>query len=169
MRLFGIITLLIGTQIGLSDGLILPVLVAKHGQSSFLLLYACLKILFILPILQAEMVAGRLHRATPLQLSFLIIDTTWIRTAFAILLSAIIFVIALNLFNSAWIINIAIDGLQGQLQLLKPLDQNLYWFQQNQQVDRIFSFVILQGILLILLGNLAWRGIQFIYAIWCLC
>lgn len=158
-----LLALLVGTQVGLSDGLILPTLVAQHGGGSFLLLYAFLKLLFILPVLQAELVAGRLYRVTPFELSFLVLNRSWARIAFAILLSAVIFILATNLFNTAWAIIFGIDGLSGDLLALRPLDQNLYWFEQSQNTNRIMTFVIAQSILLMLLGGLAWHGIASIF------
>jgi SNF family Na+-dependent transporter len=163
VKLTLLIALLVGTQIGLSDGLILPTLLAEHGSGSFLLLYAFFKMLFILPILQAELVAGRLYRMTPFEFSFLVLNKTWARISFTILLMAVIFVIATNLFNTAWALIFGIDGLQGELLSLRPLDQNLYWFEQSQNTNRIMSIVIAQGILLMLMGGLAWNGIASIF------
>lgn len=165
MHLSLLIALLIGTQVGLSDALILPTLVAEQGGGTFLLLYAFLKLLFILPVLQAELVAGRLYRVTPFEFSFLVLNRTWARISFSILLVAVVFILATNLFNTAWALVFGIDGLSGDLTGLKPLDQNLYWFEQSQNTYRIMSFVIAQGILLMLLGGLAWRGIASIFVI----
>jgi len=165
MNLWLLIALLIGTQVGLSDGLILPTLVAEHGSGSFLAFYVFLKLLFILPVLQAELVAGRLYRVTPFEFSFIVLNKTWARIAFAVLLLAVIFIIAINLFNTAWALIFGIDGLQGDLLSLRPLDQNLYWFEQSQDINRIMSFVIAQGILLMLLGGLAWNGIASIFVV----
>ena len=92
MHLPLLLALLIGTQVGLSDGLVLPALVAQNGEGSFLALYAFLKILFILPILQAELVAGRLYRITPFEFSFMVLNRFWSRMMFGILLLALIFV-----------------------------------------------------------------------------
>ncbi|MEJ2041713.1 MAG: hypothetical protein P8X74_01565 [Reinekea sp.] len=157
--------LLIGTQVGLSDGLVLPALVSQNGEGSFLLLYAFLKILFILPILQAELVAGRLYRITPFEFSFMVLNRFWSRMMFGILLLALIFVLAINLFNASWTLIFGIDGLRGELLHLRPLDQNLYWFEQSQNIYRIMSFVLIQGVLLMLLGGLAWRGIASIFVV----
>ncbi|MDX1341135.1 MAG: hypothetical protein R3227_02235 [Reinekea sp.] len=165
MNLVLLIALLVGTQVGLSDGLILPTLVAQHGNGSFLLFYAFLKLLFILPVLQAELVAGRLYRVTPFEFSFLVLNRSWARLAFGILLMAVVFVMSTNLFNTAWALIFGIDGLQGELLGLRPLDQNLYWFEQSQDIYRIMSFVIAQGILLMLLGGLAWHGIAAIFVL----
>ncbi len=165
MQLALLIALLIGTQVGLSDGLVLPALVAQHGEGSFLLLYAFLKILFILPILQAELVAGRLYRVTPFEFSFVLFKRSWSRLSFTILLAAVVFVLAINLFNTSWALIFGIDGLQGDLLELRPLDQNLYWFEQSQDINRIMTFVIAQGILLMLLGGLAWKGIASIFIV----
>ncbi|EAR07494.1 hypothetical protein [Reinekea blandensis] len=163
MHLTLLLALLIGTQVGLSDGLILPTLVAQHGGGSFLVLYAFLKLLFILPVLQAELVAGRLYRVTPFEFSFLVLNRTWARVAFAVLLCAVIFILSTNLFNTAWAIIFGMDGLSGDLLSLRPLDQNLYWFEQSQNTNRIMSFVIGQSIMLMLLGGLAWNGIAAIF------
>ena len=163
MNLILLLALLVGTQIGLSDGLILPTLVAEHGQGSFLAVYTLLKLLFILPVLQAELVAGRLYRVTPFEFSFFILNKTWARVFFSILLTAVILVMAINLFNTSWALMFGIDGLQGELLSLKPLDQNLYWFAQSQDISRIMIFVVAQGILLIMLGGLAWRAIAAIF------
>lgn len=165
MNLTLLIALLIGTQIGLSDGLILPTLLVEHGSGSFLLLYAFLKVLFILPVLQAELVAGRIYRVTPFEFSFLVLNRSWAQIAFTILLMAVVFVMAINLFNTAWALIFGLDGLQGDFLTLRPLDQNLYWFEQSQDVNRIMSFVIAQGILLMLLGGLAWNGIASIFVL----
>ena len=165
MNLVLLIALMVGTQVGLSDGLILPTLVAEHGSGSFLVLYGFLKLLFILPVLQAELVAGRLYRMTPFEFSFVVLNKTWARIAFGILLVAVIFIIAINLFNTAWALIFGMDGLQGDLLSLRPLDQNLYWFEQSQNINRIMSFVIAQGILLMLLGGLAWNGIASIFVV----
>lgn len=165
MHLTLLLALLIGTQVGLSDGLILPTLVAQHGGGSFLVLYAFLKLLFILPVLQAELVAGRLYRVTPFEFSFLVLNRSWARFAFAVLLAAVIFVLSTNLFNTAWAIIFGMDGLSGDLLSLRPLDQNLYWFEQSQNTHRIMSFVIGQSILLMLLGGLAWNGIAAIFLV----
>lgn len=163
MKPFLLITLLIGSQIGLSDGLVLPVLAAKHGQGSFLIVYAFTKLLFILPILQAELVAGRIYRASPFELSFLALNKRLAAVLLFLLLMALIFVLASNLFNTAWTLIYSIDGVSGKLLGLRPLDQNLYWFEQSQNTNRIMSFVIAQGIFLMLLGGLAWRGIISIF------
>lgn len=160
-----LLALLIGTQLGLSDGLILPTLVAQHGEGSFLMLYVFLKLLFILPVLQAELVAGRLYRVTPFEFSFLVLNRSWARLAFTVLLSAIIFVLATNLFNTAWALIFGMDGLSGDLLAMRPLDQNLYWFEQSQNTNRIMMFVIAQSIMLMLLGGLAWNGIAAIFVV----
>jgi len=165
VNLILLIALLIGTQIGLSDGLILPTLVAAHGEGTFLVVYTFLKLLFILPVLQAELVAGRLYRVTPFEFCFLVMNKSWARVTFVILLMAVIFVMATNLFNTSWALIFGIDGLKGELLAMRPLDQNLYWFEQSQDINRIMSFVIAQGILLMLLGGLAWRGIASIFMI----
>ena len=163
MNLILLLALLVGTQIGLSDGLILPTLVADHGQGSFLAVYTVLKLLFILPVLQAELVAGRLYRVTPFEFSFSILNKTTTRVLFGILLTAIILVMATNLFNTSWALMFGFDGLQGDLLSLKPLDQNLYWFAQNQDISRIMILVVVQGVLLVMLGGLAWRVIAAIF------
>ncbi|MFQ3229559.1 MAG: NSS family neurotransmitter:Na+ symporter [Reinekea sp.] len=163
MNPFLLITLLIGTQIGLSDGLVLPVLAAKHGQGSFLIVYAFTKLIFILPILQAELVAGRIYRASPFELSFLALNKRLAAVLLSLLVMALIFVLASNLFNTAWTMIYSIDGVSGKLLGLRPLDQNLYWFEQSQNTNRIMSFVIAQGIFLMLLGGLAWRGIISVF------
>jgi len=157
VNLILLLALLVGTQIGLSDGLILPTLVADHGQGSCLAVYTVLKLLFILPVLQAELVAGRLYRVTPFEFSFSILNNTTTRVLFGILLTAIILVMATNLFNTSWALMFGFDGLQGDLLSLKPLDQNLYWFAQNQDISRIMILVVVQGVLLVMLGGLAWR------------
>lgn len=153
-----------GTQLGLSDGLNLPPLVAQYG-SGFLLLYVLLKFVLILPILQAELVAGRMYRVTPFEFSFLILNRTWARFAFAFLLIGIIFLLALNLFNTAWTMVFGFDGLRGELLGLRPLDQTLYWFEQSQNSQRILVFILAQGILLMLLGGLSWQGIGLIFSV----
>ncbi|MBU2863431.1 hypothetical protein KO489_06220 [Reinekea forsetii] len=163
MNPFLLITVLIGTQLSLSDGLILPVLAAKHGQGSFLLAYAVIKLIFILPILQAELVAGRIYRASPFELSFLALNKRIAAFLLALLMIALVFVLSTNLFNTAWALIFSIDGVNGDLLSLRPLDQNLYWFEQSQNTDRIMSFVMAQGIFLMLLGGLAWRGIISVF------
>jgi SNF family Na+-dependent transporter len=165
LNLILLIALLVGTQIGLSDALILPTLLAEHGSGSFLVLFAFFKLLFILPVLQAELVAGRIYRVTPFEFSFLVLNKVWARFAFGVLLAAVIFVMATNLFNTAWALIFGMDGLNGELLSLRPLDQNLYWFEQTQNINRIYSFIIVQGILLMLLGGLAWNGIASIFVI----
>lgn len=165
MRLPLLLALLVGTQIGLTDGLILPTLVAQNGGGSFLLLYAFLKLFFILPVLQAELVSGRLYRVTPFEFSFLVLNRFSAQLIFGVLLLAVVLVMSTNLFNTAWALIVGVDGLQGQLLSLRPLDQNLYWFEQSANVNRIMSLVIAQGIMLILLGGLAWKGIAYIFVI----
>lgn len=165
MNLLLLIAILVGTQIGLSDGLILPTLVVAHGEGTFLVVYAFLKLLFILPVLQAELVAGRLYRVTPFEFSFQIMDRVWTRTLFFLLLAAVMFVMATNFFNTSWAMIFSIDGLQGELLSLRPLDQNLYWFEQSQNTNRIMGFVIAQGVLLMVIGGLAWRGVASIFLV----
>lgn len=165
MKLPLLLALLVGTQIGLSDGLILPTLVAQNGGGSFLLLYAFLKLFFILPILQAELVSGRLYRVAPFEFSFLVFNRFSAQLIFGVLLLAVVLVMSTNLFNTSWALIVGMDGLQGQLLSFRPLDQNLYWFEQSSNVDRIMSFVIAQGIMLILLGGLALKGIAYIFVI----
>jgi SNF family Na+-dependent transporter len=165
LNLFLLIALLIGTQIGLSDVLILPTLAVEHGEGSFLAAYAFFKVFFILPVLQAELVAGRLYRTTPYEFSFVIGKRIWARALFYILMLALILTLATNLFNTSWALIFGLDGLNGDLLLLRPLDQNLYWFEQSQNTYRIMSFVIAQGIFLMILGGLAWRGIASIFLI----
>lgn len=163
MRPFLLIALLIGTQVGLSDGLLLPALSAEHGQGSFLLAYGFFKVLFILPILQAELVAGRIYRVSPFDISFLVLNRTLSTVLFVVILAALLFVLSTNLFNSAWTLVFSIDGLRGELLQLRPLDQNLYWFEQSQNIPRLMLFVLMQGVLLMLLGGLAWRGIAALF------
>lgn len=160
-----LIALLIGTQLGLSDALILPLLVAGHGEASFVLLYVFLKLFFILPVLQAEFVAGRLYRVTPFEFSFLLVNRNRARVTFLLLLIAIVFVAAMNLFNSAWTASFAADSLSGMLVGMRPLDQNLYWFERAQDINRMVSLVLIQGLLLMILGRLAWRAIGIIFLV----
>ncbi|WP_132700007.1 hypothetical protein [Reinekea marinisedimentorum] len=165
MNVFLLIALLIGTQIGLSDVLILPTLAVEHGEGSFLAAYAFFKLFFILPVLQAELVAGRLYRTTPYEFSFVIGKRFWAQALFCILMLALILTLSMNLFNTSWALIFGLDGLNGDLLLLRPLDQNLYWFEQSQNTRRIMSFVLAQGIFLMILGGLAWRGIATIFLI----
>lgn len=164
MNLFLLIALLLGTQIGLSDVLILPTLVVEHGEGSFLIAYLLLKLLFILPVLQAELVAGRIFRTAPFEFSFVSKHPFWARVFVITLLAAVTLTLAGNLFNTSWAVIFSVDGMSGELQMLKPLDQNLYWFEQSQNVSRIMTFVIVQAILLMVIGGLAWRGISMIFA-----
>lgn len=145
--------------------LILPTLAAKHGEGSFLFVYALLKVFFILPVLQAELVAGRIYRTTPYEFSFVIGQRLRSRLLFVVLMLALIFTLATNLFNTSWALIFGLDGLKGELLLLRPLDQNLYWFEQSQNTYRIMSFIIAQGIFLMVLGGLAWRGIATIFSL----
>ena len=165
MQLLLLVALLIGTQVGLSDGLVLPALVAQNGEGSFLLLYGFFKILFILPLLQAELVAGRLYRITPFEFCFRELNRSWSRLGFTILLLALVFILAINLFNMSWALIFGLDGLRGDLLSLRPLDQNLYWFEQSQNINRIMTFVIAQGIVLMLLGGLPWRAIASVFVL----
>ena len=164
MNLFLLIALLLGTQIGLSDVLILPTLVVEHGEGSFLAAYLLLKLLFILPVLQAELVAGRIFRTTPFEFGFVSNHPFWARVFVITLLAAVTMTLAGNLFNTSWAVIFSVDGLRGDLLMLRPLDQNLYWFEQSQNISRIMTFVIAQAILLMVVGGLAWRGISMIFA-----
>lgn len=163
MKLILAIALLIGSQIGLSDALALPALVAQHGGGSFLMAYLLLKLAFILPLLQAELVAGRMYRLTPFEIGMLVMNRTSARWMFALLLVAVVIVMAMNVFNTSWALMVGVDAFQGKLLALEPLDQNLYWFEQSANTQRTLSLIIAQGILLMTLGAIAWRGLAFVF------
>jgi SNF family Na+-dependent transporter len=160
-----ILLILFGSQIGLSDFLLLPVYAARHGELTFLALYAIFKLAIVLPLLHAELVAGRLYRITPFE---------WLQTGrmgglapwlLAALVLAVICAVALTLHNASWTLAITADAMQGQLDSFDGLDRILYWYELGADQVQLSRWVLLQVLILACLAWFAWYGMAFAYAV----
>jgi SNF family Na+-dependent transporter len=160
-----ILLILFGSQIGLSDFLLLPVYAARHGELTFLALYAIFKLVIVLPLLHAELVAGRLYRITPFE---------WLQTGrmggvapwlLAALVLAVICAVALTMHNASWTLAITTDALQGKLDNFDGLDRILYWYELGADQVQLSRWVGLQVLILACLAWFAWYGMAFAYAI----
>lgn len=162
-RLF-IILILFGSQIGLADFLQLPLHAAQHGELSFLLLYALFKLVIVLPLLHAELVAGRLHRVTPLELAQ---ETPliWPKVLVSLLFLAAFLTLASHLHSSSWVLAMTLDSLKGTLTDAVGINSTLYWYELSADRTRLIQLIVMQAMLLFLLGWFAWRGAAMVYAI----
>lgn len=159
-----ILLILFGSQIGLSDFLVLPVYTARYGELSFFLLYAFFKLVIVLPLLHAELVAGRLHRVSPFELAaesryrFVV----WLPLALCL---AVLFVVASGLHNASWTLAIGSDALTGDLSGFGALDRALYWYELGTNNTRLIQLMIIQVVLLAAVAWFAWHGIALVYAL----
>lgn len=160
-----ILLILFGSQIGLSDFLLLPVYAARYGELTFLALYAIFKLVIVLPLLHAELVAGRHYRITPFE---------WVRTGrlgwlapivLGALILAVIVVVALTLHNASWALAITRDALTGGLTDLDGLDRILYWYELGADQVQLSRWIILQVVILAVIAWFAWYGMAFAYAV----
>lgn len=162
-RLF-ILLILFGSQIGLADFLQLPLYAARHGELSFLLLYALFKLVIVLPLLHAELVAGRLHRVMPLELA---VETprVWPKVLVALLFLAAFLTLASHLHSSSWVLAMTVDSLNGTLTDSVGFNSTLYWYELSADRTRLIQLILFQAALLFLLGWFAWRGAALVYAL----
>lgn len=160
-----ILLILFGSQIGLSDFLLLPVYAARYGELTFLALYAIFKLVIVLPLLHAELVAGRHYRITPFE---------WVQTGrlgwlapivLGALILAVIVVVALTLHNASWALAITSDALTGGLTDLDGLDRILYWYELGADQVQLSRWIILQVVVLVVIAWFAWYGMAFAYAV----
>ena len=160
-----ILLLLFGSQIGLSDFLLLPVYAARYGELTFLALYAIFKLVIVLPLLHAELVAGRHYRITPFE---------WVQTGrlgplapvvLSALVLAVICVVALTLHNASWTLAIASDALRGGFADFDGLDRILYWYELGADQVHLSRWIVLQVGILAVLAWFAWYGMAFAYAV----
>lgn len=160
-----ILLILFGSQIGLSDFLLLPVYAARYGELTFLALYAIFKLVIVLPLLHAELVAGRHYRITPFE---------WVQTGrlgwlapivLGALILAVIVVVALTLHNASWALAITSDALTGGLTDLDGLDRILYWYELGADQVQLSRWIILQVVVLAVIAWFAWYGMAFAYAV----
>ena len=160
-----ILLILFGSQIGLSDFLLLPVHAARSGELSFLLLYAVFKLVIVLPLLHAELVAGRYQGVSPVELATERRGRPWARVLLVCLLTAVLCVLAINLYNASWTLAVGWDGLTGKLAGFDRLDRVLYWYELGLQNERLMALVVLQVLLLGAVAIFAWTGIALVYAL----
>jgi SNF family Na+-dependent transporter len=160
-----ILLILIGSQIGLSDFLLLPVYAARHGELTFLALYAIFKLVIVLPLLHAELVAGRIYRISPfewVQSGRLGALAPWLLVALVV---AVIFVVALTLHNASWTLAITGDAVRGRLNGVDGLDRVLYWYELGADQVRLSRWIVVQVAVLACLAWFAWYGMAFAYAV----
>lgn len=162
-RLF-ILLILFGSQIGLADFLQLPLHAARHGELSFLLLYALFKLVIVLPLLHAELVAGRLHRVTPLELAQEA-SRFWPKVLVALLFLAAFLTLASHLHSSSWVLAMTVDSLNGNLTDSVGFSSTLYWYELSANRTRLIQLILVQAALLFTLGWFAWRGAAWVYAL----
>ncbi len=160
-----ILLILFGSQLGLSDFLLLPVYAARHGELSFLLLYAFFKLVIVLPLLHAELVAGRYYRVSPFELVWDSMRHRWGLWLLTGLVLAVLFVVAANLHNASWTLALGGDALTGHLEGLDALDRVLYWYDLSADNVRLGQLMLVQVLLLVLLAWFAWYGIALAYAL----
>lgn len=163
-RLF-ILLILFGSQIGLSDFLVLPVYSARYGELSFFALYAFFKLVIVLPLLHAELVAGRLHRVSPFELareSRYAKVAVWLPWALCL---AVLFIVATSLHNASWTLAMGMDALGGKLTGFDTLDQVLYWYDLRADNIRLVQLMVLQVVLLATVAWFAWHGMALVYAV----
>lgn len=160
-----ILLILFGSQLGLSDFLLLPDYAARNGELSFLALYALFKLVIVLPLLHAELVAGRNYRVSPFEL---VLDSRARRWGFGLLgalLLAVVFVVANNLHNAAWTLAVGQDALTGTLAGFDSLDRVLYWYDLGSDRVRLGQLMLMLAGLLALIAWFAWYGMALVYAL----
>lgn len=163
-RLF-ILLILFGSQIGLSDFLVLPVYSAQYGELSFFVLYAFFKLVIVLPLLHAELVAGRQHRVSPFELA---LESRYRRLAIWLpvgLCLAVLFVVATSLHNASWTLAVGFDALTGDLTGFDALDRAIYWYDLGADKTRLVQLMVMQVIVLAAVAWFAWHGMALVYAL----
>lgn len=160
-----ILLILFGSQVGLSDFLLLPVYAARHGELTFLALFALFKLVIVLPLLHAELVAGRYYRVSPFELVLDAGARRWGIGLLVALLLAVLFVVANNLHNAAWALAVGQDALAGGLAGFDSLDRVLYWYDLGSDRVRLGQGMLVLVGLLAAIAWFAWHGIALVYAL----
>lgn len=153
------VALLIGSQIGVSDVLLFPTLVAEHGAASFILVFALFKLMLVGPLMQAEIMAAQ--HAT-LGVSPMGMPPLWPAAFSPLFKIAIAIALILTLFNAAWTLGLALDAITDYA-ANRSANQALHWLGQSQNVTRISFLVALFATLLLACLQLSLRNISKLY------